>query len=80
MDEKPTYQELEKRIQQLEQAFQKSEEKYRILLDESSDPIFSFYPNGEYHFVNQAFAEGVGKSVNEIVGHSIWDIKRNGES
>jgi two-component system cell cycle sensor histidine kinase/response regulator CckA len=74
MDEKPTYQELEKRIQQLEQAFQKGEEKYRILLDESSDPIFSFYPNGAYRFVNQAFAEGVGKSVNEIVGHSIWDI------
>ena len=74
MDEKPTYQELEKRIQQLEHAFQKGEEKYRILLDESSDPIFSFYPNGAYRFVNQAFAEGVGKSVNEIVGHSIWDI------
>ena len=74
MDEKPTYQELEKRIQQLEQAFQKGEEKYRILLDESSDPIFSFYPNGAYRFVNQAFAEGVGKSVNEIIGHSIWDI------
>lgn len=40
MDEKPTYQELEKRIQELEQALQKGEEKYRILLDESSDPFF----------------------------------------
>jgi len=74
MDEKPTYQELEKRIQQLEQALQKGEEKYRILLDESSDPIFSFYPDGTYRFVNQAFAEGVGKSIDEIVDHSIWDI------
>ena len=74
MDEKPTYQELEKRTQQLEQTLQKAENKYRILLDESSDPIFSFYPDGTYRFVNQAFAEGVGKSVDEIIGHSIWDI------
>jgi PAS domain S-box-containing protein len=74
MDEKPICRELEERNQQLEQAIQKSEEKFRILLDESSDPIFSFYPDGTYHFVNQAFAEGVGKSVDEIVGHRIWDI------
>jgi len=74
MDEKPTYQELEKRIQQLEQAIQQGEDKYRILLDESSDPTFSFYPDGTYRFVNQAFAEGVGKSVDEIVGHRIWDV------
>ena len=74
MDEKPAYQELEKRIQELEQALQKGEEKYRILLDESSDPFFSFYPDGKYRYVNQAFAEGVGKTVDEIVGQSIWDI------
>ncbi len=74
MDEKPTYQELEKRIQELEQALQKGEEQYRILLDESSDPFFSFYPDGKYRYVNQAFAEGVGKTVDDIVGRSIWDI------
>ena len=74
MDEKPTYQELEKRIQQLEQTLQQGEDKYRILLDESSDPTFSFHPDGTYRFVNQAFAEGVGKSVDEIIGHRIWDV------
>ena len=74
MDEKPTYQELEKKIQQLEKALQTGGEKYRILLDESSDPTFSFYPDGTYRFVNRAFAEGVGKSVDEIIGHRIWDI------
>jgi two-component system, cell cycle sensor histidine kinase and response regulator CckA len=71
---KPTYQELEKRIRQLEQELQKGEDKFRILLDESSDPIFSFFPDGTYRFVNHAFAEGVGKSVDEIIGHPIWDI------
>ena len=74
MDEKPTYQELEKRIQQLEQTLQQGEDKYRILLDESSDPTFSFHPDGTYRFVNQAFAEGVGKSVDEIIGHRVWDV------
>jgi len=74
MDEKPTYQELEKRIQQLEQTLQQGEDKYRILLDESSDPTFSFHPDGTYRFVNQAFAEGVGKSVDEIIGYRIWDV------
>ena len=49
-------------------------EKYRVLLDESSDPIFAFSPEGRYHYVNRAFAEGVGRAIEEIVGHRIWDV------
>jgi diguanylate cyclase (GGDEF)-like protein/PAS domain S-box-containing protein len=51
-----------------------SEEKYRILLDESSDPIFMFYPDGTYRYVNRAFADGVGKSLDQIIGRRIWDV------
>jgi len=51
-----------------------SEEKYRILLDESSDPTFSFYPNGQYRYVNRAFAITVGKKPEEIIGKKIRDI------
>ena len=43
-------------------------EKYRVLLDESSDPIFAFSPVGRYHYVNRAFAEGVGKPAEDIIG------------
>jgi PAS domain S-box-containing protein len=57
-----------------EQDLKESEEKYRILLDESSDPIFSFFPDGTYSYVNRAFAEGVGKPVGEISGKKIWDV------
>jgi PAS domain S-box-containing protein len=57
-----------------EDALKESEQKHRILLDESSDPIFSFYPDGTYRYVNRAFAEGVGKSVDQILGKKIWDI------
>jgi diguanylate cyclase (GGDEF)-like protein/PAS domain S-box-containing protein len=47
---------------------------YQILLDESSDPIFTFYPNGQYRYVNKAFADGVGKKLDEIIGKKIWDV------
>ena len=47
---------------------------YQILLDESSDPIFTFYPNGQYRYVNKAFADGVGKRLDEIIGKKIWDV------
>ena len=48
--------------------------EYRQLLDESSDPIFAFFPDGRYRYVNHAFAKGVGKPLNEIIGRKIWDI------
>ena len=55
-------------------ALRESEEKYRVLLDESSDPIFSIQPDGEYVYVNRAFADGVGRRQEEIIGHRIWDV------
>ena len=57
-----------------EDALRQSEEKHRILLEESSDPIFSFTPEGQYKYVNRAFAYGVGMTVENITGKSLWDI------
>jgi len=51
-----------------------SEEKYRILLSDSPDPTFSFTPQGQYTYVNRAFASGVGKPVEDIIGKTIWDV------
>jgi len=51
-----------------------SEEKHRILLDESTDPIFSLTEAGLYRYVNRAFAEGVRKPVEEIVGRTMWEV------
>ena len=56
------------------QALQLIEKEYRLLLDESSDPIFAFYPDGRYRYVNQAFANGVGCKRSNIIGKKIWDI------
>ena len=57
-----------------EEALRESEEKHRILLDDSSDPIFTFYPDGQYGYVNKAFADGVGRKTEEIIGRKIWDV------
>jgi PAS domain S-box-containing protein len=59
---------------QTEETQRHSEEKHRILLSESLDPTFSFTPEGQYRYVNRAFAEGVGKPVEDIIGKSLWDV------
>jgi diguanylate cyclase (GGDEF)-like protein/PAS domain S-box-containing protein len=53
---------------------QEHEKIHHILLDKSSDPIFSFNSSGKYLYVNRAFAEGVGKSLDQIIGKKIWDV------
>lgn len=60
--------------QQQMELMRTSEQKYRILLDESSDPFFVFNELGQYLYVNQAFADGVGRSVAEIVNKRIWEV------
>lgn len=49
-------------------------DQFRVLLDESSDPIFSFCADGRYAYVNRAFAEGVNRRQDEIIGRTIWDV------
>ncbi len=66
MDTKEETRELER--------LRKSERHYRLLLDESMDPTFSFYADGTYRYVNKAFAIGTGKSLDEIIGRKIWDV------
>ena len=53
---------------------------YQVLLDESMDPTFSFYADGTYRYVNQAFARGAGKPLGEIIGNTIWDVFEKDEA
>jgi diguanylate cyclase (GGDEF)-like protein/PAS domain S-box-containing protein len=64
----------EKELLEVVETLHLQQEKYSNLLDESSDPIFSFAPDGTYRYANWAFAEGVGKKVEEILDKKLWDI------
>jgi PAS domain S-box-containing protein len=57
-----------------EQRLHASEEKYRVLLDQSSDSIFSFYPDGRYSYVNAAFAKAFDKTPADIIDKTVWDV------
>jgi len=57
-----------------------SEKLYKSLMDESTDPIFSFYSDGTYRYVNNAFALGVGKKADEIINRKIWDVFEKDEA
>ncbi len=61
-------------LQQELTALQDSHEKLRVLLDESSDPIFSFDRGGRYLYVNRVFGDTLGLSTSQIIGRTIWDI------
>lgn len=56
------------------EALQAIKEEYQLLLDAASDPIYSFYPDGCYRYVNQAFANGLGCQPVDIIGRKIGDF------
>ncbi len=58
----------------IDYALPKADEIHKLLLDKSPDPIFAFSREGRYQYVNLAFAEGVGKTVDQIIGKTIWDV------
>ena len=72
MNKKELLSELEK--------YRKSAEHYRSMMDESVDPIFSFYPDGTYRYVNDAFSKWVGRLTEKIIGNKIWDIFEKDEA
>ncbi len=64
----------DQRAREKEYTLQNIEEIQHILLDKSPDPIFAFSREERYLYVNLAFAQGVGKPVDQIIGHSIWEV------
>ncbi len=65
---------LRRQVRSRTQELASSEETYRVLVAKASDPIFSFSAPGKYAYANQAFADGVGKNLEDIAGRNVWDI------
>ena len=57
-----------------ERLLKESEDKYRVLVQYASDPIFSVNPDGTYRYVNEAFAKRAGFLPDEIIGKTLHDI------
>jgi len=81
-DRKP-YQALISHLRQSrdrEEVFREKNERIHILLDESSDPIFSFAVDGTYLYINRIFAETIGRSQQDVIGKKIWDVFNKDEA
>lgn len=63
-----------------QEALLESEDKYRSLVQYSSDPIFSYNQDGTYRYVNESFANVFGKLPAEIIGKSPYDILPHDEA
>lgn len=59
---------------QREEQFHAKDERIHVLLDESSDPIFSFDADGTYLYINRIFADTIGRRQEEVIGKKIWDV------
>ncbi|BDU75379.1 PAS domain-containing protein [Mesoterricola sediminis] len=49
-------------------------EVLRIVLDESTDPIFNILADGTYRYVNRAFSTPFGRQPHEVIGRRIHDL------
>ena len=77
MAKKPTYEELEQRVKELEKEFlerkqadetlRESEERYRSLLEASPDPIVLYDIEGRATYANPAFTQTFGWSHDDVI-------------
>ncbi|MHC4497858.1 MAG: PAS domain S-box protein, partial [Planctomycetota bacterium] len=57
-----------------EEALKESEEKYRMLI-ENTDAVINFFDaEGRFVFLNSQSAKNLGKKVKDIIGKSIYDV------
>ncbi len=66
--------EKETRYERKLTALIESEERYRNLFSELSDPTFALTPEGKFVYVNKAFVDGVGRPEEDVIGKTVWDI------
>jgi len=84
MSEKPSYEELEERIQALERAeherqlaksaLQKIEDLYRGVVEDMPVLVCTFLPGGEITFVNKSYCEYFEKTSDELVGSNFLSL------
>ncbi len=84
MTHKPSYEELERRVQELEnevlmhtraeEALRKSEKRYRSLVETSSDWLWEVDANARYVYASPRIRELLGYAPEEAVGRTPFDL------
>ena len=59
---------------QAEEALKESEEKYRTLIENATTPIAYYDLSGHVIFINASGAGELGKTPDEVIGKSVYDI------
>ncbi len=57
-----------------QKALRRSEAQYRAIVEDQTELICRFLPDGTYTFVNGAVCRGVHRSAEDLVGHGFWDF------
>jgi len=82
MPEKPTYQDLEKRIQELERSIQdlgEEEQRYRTIFERNRNPIAIIDRDGRYLEANGAFLGFVETTREALLGMRVFDFSVPGQ-
>jgi len=84
MNHKPTYEELEKRIRELEKSeadrkriqddLHESEKKYRLIIENQTDLVVQVDNDGRFIFVSPSYCKIFGKSEKELIGKSFMPL------
>jgi PAS domain S-box-containing protein len=87
---KPSYEELERRVQELEQemlirtradeALRDSEKRYRCLVETSSDWLWEVDAKGRYVYASPSVREILGYAPEEVVGRTPFDLMSKEEA
>ena len=56
-----------------QKALRRSEAQYRAVVEDQTELICRFLPDGTYTFVNGAVCRALRQSPEDLVGHSFWD-------
>ncbi len=68
------------RLKEQQRSMEESEKLYRAIVEEQSDPICRFTPDGTLKFVNTAFRECFDGSGQELTGTSFLHIMAEGQA
>jgi two-component system, LuxR family, sensor kinase FixL len=57
-----------------EQALAQNEARYRAVVEDQTELICRFQPDGTYTFVNGAYCRYFKRSAEELIGHTFWEF------